>query len=220
MSAYFITGTDTNVGKTWTTLALMQAAQEQGKIVAGMKPIASGCQQSPDGLRNNDALKLLKQSSKAASYTTINPYAFAEKVGPHIAAERTGVNINIDKITAKFELLKQNNDIVFVEGIGGWCVPLAQDLMLADLVKKLALPVILVIGLRLGCINHALSAARAIQADGVTLHGWIISHIESNYISYTETLATLEQQIQANFLGSIPYMERFDVKKATRHITL
>lgn len=218
MSAYFITGTDTNIGKTWTTLALMQAAQDQGKIIGGMKPIASGCQKTHDGLRNNDALQILKQSSKPVDYTTVNPYAFAEQVAPHIAAERTGIDINMDKIAANLTLLKQKNEMIFVEGIGGWCVPLAKNLMLADLVKRLELPVILVVGLRLGCINHALSAVRNIQADGVTLHGWIINNLESNYMSYTETLKTLKQHIFANFLGAIPYMKKFDPKKATSHI--
>lgn len=196
----------------------MQAAQDQGKIVVGMKPIASGCEKSHDGLRNSDALQLLKQSSKPVDYTTINPYAFAEKIGPHIAAARTGVNIDINAIAAKFAQLKQNNEITLVEGIGGWCVPLGENLMLADMVKKLELPVILVVGLRLGCINHALSTVSAIKTDGATLHGWIINHLDTNYLGYAETLNTLKQQIHATFLGAIPHMKKFDAKMAASHI--
>jgi len=224
MSAYFITGTDTGVGKTWATLALMAALQNRGEIVVGMKPVASGCQNTSVGLRNDDAVRILKQSSSRSdqtiNYKTVNPYAFEQAVAPHIAAELAGVVIDIEKIASEFNTLKENTDNVVVEGVGGWCVPLGENTMLADLVNRLGLQVILVIGLRLGCINHALSTVRAIEADGAQVYGWITSQLDPGYACLNETTATLQTRISAPLLGSLPYMQSFDVEIAAGQLRI
>ncbi|MEE8379764.1 MAG: dethiobiotin synthase [Gammaproteobacteria bacterium] len=220
MSEYFITGTDTGVGKTWVTLALMEALQNKGEVVVGMKPVASGCQKTSAGLRNDDAVRILMQSSQDLDYKTVNPYAFEPAVAPHIAAELTGTAIDIEKIASEFNTLKENTDSVVVEGVGGWCVPLGENTMLADLVNRLGLPVILVIGLRLGCINHALSTVRAIEADGAQVYGWITSQLDPGYACLNETTATLQTRISAPLLGSLPYMESFDVEIAAGQLRI
>ncbi len=221
MPGYFITGTDTGVGKTWVTLALMKAMQNKGKVVVGMKPVACGCKETRDGLRNDDAVKILQQSSKRPSqtldYKTVNPYAFEQAVAPHIAAGLAGVKIDIEKIADDFYLLKESADCVLVEGIGGWCVPLGSEDMLADLVKRLDLQVILIIGLRLGCINHALSTVRAIQADEVNLCGWMTSQLDPDYAFLEETMMTLQARISAPLLGNLPHMEKFDLEILASH---
>jgi dethiobiotin synthetase len=219
MSAYFITGTDTGVGKTWATLALMKALQNKGEAVVGMKPVASGCQNTSEGLRNDDAVRILKQSSsrgdQTIKYKTVNPYAFEQVIAPHIAAELAGIVIDIEKIAGEFNTLKKEADTVVVEGVGGWCVPLGDHTMLADLVNRLGLPVILVIGLRLGCINHTLSTVRAIEADGAKIHGWITSQLVPDYASLKQTMTTLQTRIDAPLLGRLPYMESYDLKIAS-----
>lgn len=220
MSAYFITGTDTGVGKTWAVLTLMQIAKAQGKKVCGMKPIASGCHKTGLGLCNSDALSILRGSSQPLNYHTVNPYAFAEDIAPHIAAGRAGACIDINRIAKEFAILKQNAELIFVEGIGGWCVPLSHDLMLADMVKHLRLPVILVVGMRLGCINHTLSTVRAIQADGVRLQGWISNQLSMGYDGYHETLDILQKKITAPLLGSMPYMQQLDPARTDIHIDM
>jgi len=221
VSDYFITGTDTGVGKTWATLALMKAMQDKGKIVVGMKPVASGCQKTSAGLRNDDAIRILKQSSsrdgRSLSYDTVNPYAFEQEVAPHIAADVAGVVIDIEKIAGEFSTLKKEADSVVVEGVGGWSVPLGENIMLADVVNRLNLPVILVIGLRLGCINHALLTARAIEEDGAELDGWITSQLDPDYASLKETMFALQARINAPLLGKLPYMEKFDLKILASH---
>ncbi len=221
MPDYFITGTDTGVGKTWVTLALMKALQDKGKVVVGMKPVASGCTKIDEDLHNDDAVKILQQSSKRPSqtldYKTVNPYAFEQAVAPHIAAGLAGVKIDIEKIADDFYLLKEGADCVLVEGIGGWCVPLGSEDMLADLVKRLDLQVILIIGLRLGCINHALSTVRAIQADGVNLCGWMTSQLDPDYAFLEETMMTLQARISAPLLGNLPHMEKFDLEILASH---
>ncbi len=220
VSDYFITGTDTGVGKTWVTLALMKAMQNKGKVVVGMKPVACGCEKTSEGLRNDDAVKILKRSSQRLNYRTVNPYAFEPAIAPHIAAEQVGVKIDIEHIASEFNTLKKNADGVVVEGIGGWCVPLGENVMLSELVNRLDLPVILVVGLRLGCINHALSAYRAIRADGASLHGWITSQLDPGYDCPDETMTTLRARINAPFLGSLPYLEKFDLEIQASHIMM
>ncbi len=218
MPEYFITGTDTGVGKTWVTLALMEALQNKGEVVVGMKPVASGCQKTSAGLRNDDAVRILMQSSQDLDYKTVNPYAFEPAVAPHIAAGLAGAMIDIEKIASEYSTLKKNADSVVVEGVGGWCVPLGDTIMLADLVNRLGLQVILVVGLRLGCINHALSTVRAIEADGGKLHGWVSSQLVPDYVCLKETLTTLQTRIDAPFLGNLPWMEGFDLKTAASQL--
>ncbi len=153
---YFVTATDTGVGKTVVTLGLMQLLQAQGRSVAAMKPVASGCERHAAGMHNADALLLQQQASVALDYGLVNPYAFEPAIAPHIAAEQACITIDIEKINNKYNRLYKTVDCVLVEGVGGWLVPLNEDETLADLARRLGLDIILVVAIRLGCLNHAL----------------------------------------------------------------
>ena len=210
---YFITGTDTEIGQTWVTLGLMAALQAQGKKVAGMKPVASGCEITEEGLRNADALQIMQQASAEIDYDVVNPYAFAPPIAPHIAAKQTGTDISLDNIVQAYTVLQSQADCVVAEGIGGWRVPLDDKIFLVDMVKALRLPVILVVGLRLGCINHAILTAEVIQIDKINLIGWVANQVSKDYGNIDETLATLNTHIQAPMLASIPYMHTLDTER-------
>jgi dethiobiotin synthetase len=201
----FITGTDTGIGKTLVAATLLEALKADGHRAAGMKPVASGCTQTPSGWRNDDAQLLLACSSGAPDYSSVNPYAFAEPVAPHLAAIDAGEEVRLEPIFAGFAVLSANVDCMVVEGVGGWAAPLAPHLMQADLVRALQLPVLLVVGLRLGCINHALLSARAILADGCTLAGWIGNRIDPAMRRIDENIATLRTRLPAPCLGILPH---------------
>ncbi len=218
-SGLFVTGTDTGAGKTWAALALMAAFQALGKRVAGMKPVASGCEETEEGPRNGDALCLQAQSSGANAYALVNPYAFVPPIAPHIAAELSGTEITLSVIAEAYHALARRNDVVVVEGIGGWRVPLGKRTTLADLVRTLNLPVILVVGMRLGCINHALLTVEAIMADGVPLAGWMASAIDPEYQEPDRTLATLSARICRPLLGVLPFAETLDVGRMAERIS-
>lgn len=217
---FFITGTDTEIGKTWTTLALMAALQARGARVIGMKPVACGCKVTAEGLRNDDALKLQAQSSRQPGYALINPYSFEPPIAPHIAAENIGVQIDLDRIAGVYKILEQQADYVMVEGIGGWRVPISRTSSLVDIVRRLQLSVILVIGLRLGCINHALLSTEMIIADGVRLAGWIANKVDPDYAGVDKTVETLASRISAPLLATLPYLPALDVNVLARRINL
>lgn len=202
---FFITGTDTEVGKTRVTLAVMAALQVLNKQVVGMKPVASGCSESSDGLRSDDALQIIQQASTKQKYTLVNPYAFAAPIAPHIAAQNAGVTIDLNRIISAYRALQANADIVVVEGVGGWRVPLGDNTTLSDMVRQLGLPVIMVVGLRLGCINHALLTAEAIRADGIEMIGWVANRIEPEYVDVDATLDTLRARLNAPLIGTLAY---------------
>lgn len=202
----FVTGTDTSVGKTEVTLGLMAALQRRGHRVLGMKPVAAGCAVTPDGLRNEDALRIQAQGSAPIDYPTINPYALEPPIAPHIAAEQAGLNIRLEPIQAAFHTLAAQADWLLVEGAGGWRVPLGPELMLSDLPKALDMPVVLVVGLRLGCLNHALLSAESIQASGLRLVGWIANQVDPAMASAEANLATLRERLTAPCLGAIPWL--------------
>ncbi len=204
----FITGTDTEIGKTEVTLGLMSALQQRGQRVLGMKPVAAGCAVTADGLRNEDALRIQAQGSLPVAYARINPYAFAPPIAPHIAAAQAGVEIALAPIQAAYQRLAVQTDWVIVEGVGGWRVPLGPELTLADLPRALALPVLLVVGLRLGCLNHALLSAEAIQASGLPLAGWIANGVDPAMAAAEDNLATLRARLPAPCLGVIPWLQR------------
>ena len=217
---YFITGTDTEIGKTWVTLGLMSALQKQGQQVLGMKPVASGCEVTDEGLRNDDAMQIMRQASKPQEYSLVNPYAFDPPIAPHIAAVQTGTIIDLDRILSAYKALRAQADTIVVEGVGGWRVPLGNDQSLVDMVKCLQLPVILVVGLRLGCINHALLSAETIIADGVELVGWVANQVAPDYGDMEETLDTLTARIQAPMLAEVAYMNRLDINAIASAIDL
>ncbi len=156
----YVTGTDTGIGKTHASVRLLHALQLRGLRASGMKPVASGCRATPPGLRNEDAEALIAASSPAPAYADCNPYALAEPIAPHIAARRNHAEILLEPLCEAYRRIARGTDRVVVEGVGGWLAPLSDSLMQADLVRALQLPVVLVVGLRLGCINHALLSAR------------------------------------------------------------
>jgi len=202
---YFITGTDTGVGKTVVTLGLMQALQERGNTVVAMKPVAAGCEPTPAGLCNDDALRLQQQASVELDYALVNPYAFAPAIAPHLAAEQVGVRIHIENIVSKYKELSKLSDCVLVEGAGGWQVPLNADETLADLAAALGLEVILVVGLRLGCLNHALLSAHSIASRGCKPAGWVANHILPDSEATAANINALESRLTCPRLGTIPY---------------
>lgn len=203
-NSYFIIGTDTNVGKTYVASALVRHFADAGLKTIGMKPIASGCEQNPQGeLLNDDVLALTVASNVHASLDLINPYRFAPAIAPHIAAEQACVEMQLDVIADAYQQLKSLAEVVIVEGAGGFLVPINQQQTLADLAVKLELPIILVVGMKLGCINHALLTVEAIQARGLELAGWVANEIEPNMPKFEENLTSLQQRISAPCLSVV-----------------
>jgi dethiobiotin synthetase len=202
MRAWFVTGTDTGVGKTLVSAALLTALARTGQRVVGMKPVASGCDSTAHGLRSADAEVLRVASNVAADYDVINPYALAAASAPHLAAAAAGVQIDIATIRAQYTRLAARADAVVVEGIGGWLVPINRTQTMADVVHSLELPVILVVGMRLGCLNHALLSQRAIAISGCRLVAWVANTLESGVPDgYVEALTDF---LDAPCLGVIP----------------
>ena len=201
----YVTGTDTGIGKTRASCALLRSFALAGKRAIGMKPVASGCEVTAHGLRNDDALQLIAAGNVTAPYADINPYAFADPIAPHLAAADEGVAIDLQTIFEAYRRLRQASDVVVVEGVGGWCAPLGAQGMQADLVRALELPVVLVVGLRLGCLNHALLSARAIEADGCRLSGWIGNRIDVDMIRVEDNIDTLKSRIDAPLLGILEH---------------
>ncbi len=199
--AWFITGTDTEVGKTFVSCALLHALKAQGINAIGMKPIAAGT--DANGL-NDDVEQLIAASPLSAPRELINPYLFAPAIAPHIAAAEEGRSIEIGHILSAFQKLREQSEAVLVEGVGGFCVPLDAQYDTADLAEQLGLPVILIVGMRLGCINHALLTEQAIAARGLKLAGWIANHIDPKMSRFEENLAALEARIKAPLLGIVP----------------
>jgi dethiobiotin synthetase len=203
---FFVTGTDTGVGKTVVGLGLMQALQAQGLCVVGMKPVASGCEPTADGPRNADAQALLAQSSISPPYELVNPWAFEPAVAPHIAAARERRRIELSALTDTFGRLAAQAEYVVVEGIGGWRVPLSGSHYVSDLAVALGLPVLLVVGLRLGCLNHAILSWESMQASGVRCAGWVANQIEPGMSNLEENVACLASVFRAAPAGLIPFV--------------
>ena len=191
----FIAGTDTGVGKTWVSLLILKALQLSGLKVAAMKPVASGSVDSEQGLVNEDALALQAAASGGWPYEIVNPFAFRDPVSPDIAAARENRAVVMETIIDSYAQLASVNDLVLVEGVGGWRSPLSPALFSQDLVKALNLQVVLVVGLRLGCINHTLLSAEVMSADQVSVLGWVANSIEPSYDSRAETVASLETRL-------------------------
>ena len=199
--AYFLTGTDTEIGKTFVTCALLLRAGQLGLTAAGIKPVAAGTDAAG---RNEDVERIRAASNVELPADVINPYRFAPAIAPHLAAAEAGVSIDFARIAAACAVARQQADLVIVEGVGGFRVPLGVDRDSADLAVALALPVILVVGLRLGCINHALLTAEAIAARGLTLAGWVANRIDPDMARTDDNVATLRERLGAPLLGSVP----------------
>ena len=196
--SYFVIGTDTNVGKTYVASALVRHFVKLGLKTIGMKPIASGCELNQTNiLINEDAVALSAESNVMAPHDLINPYRFAPAIAPHIAAEQADISINLEVINQAYQQLKGMAEMLIVEGAGGFCVPLNTSETLADLAIKLNIPIILVVGMRLGCINHALLTVGAIQTRGLTLAGWVANEIDPDMHMFNENLSSLQQRISS-----------------------
>jgi dethiobiotin synthetase len=201
----FVTGTDTGVGKTRIAAALCVAYAAHGKRVAAMKPVASGCLQTRAGLRNDDAEALRAAMTVRAAYGDVNPYAFEPAIAPHIAAMEAGRRIDFGLLDGCYERLCVQSDVIIVEGAGGWLTPLDGTRTFADLAVRWQLDVILVVGLRLGCLNHALLTAEAIEARGLKLAGWVGNSVDPDFARREANTDTLRARIAANCLGIFPY---------------
>lgn len=212
---FFITGTDTGVGKTIATVSLMRNFQLQGYTVAGMKPVAAGCEFIEGQFKNEDALLLQENASHRADYKLINPYAFEMPVSPHLANNST---LDIDVIVQAFDHLKHKTDVLLVEGAGGWLVPLNNDYDISDLVKILQLPVIMIVAIKLGCINQARLTYQAIQQTNVICAGWIAMCLEPGMLMRDENIATIKNKISAPLLAVLPYMEPIDFELMAKKI--
>jgi dethiobiotin synthetase len=196
--AFFITGTDTDVGKTYVACRLIEQYIVQGYKVIGMKPVAAGEDLVDGEWVNDDVIKLGAASNLAAPRELVNPYSFKEAIAPHIAAEKAGVEIKINVIKNAFEELKKLADIVIVEGAGGFLVPINDKESMADLAAALDVPIILVVGMKLGCINHSLLTVEAIKARNLALHGWVANQIGPKMTSYDENIATIAKITHLN----------------------
>jgi dethiobiotin synthetase len=218
--SFFITGTDTECGKSEITLALMHLLQIRGHRVLGMKPVASGAEPTADGLRNDDARRIQQQGSLDISYDVINPYAFEPPIAPHIAARQAGESIRFQPLRDNYQALTEQADFVLVEGVGGWKVPLGPDGDVSDLAVYLELPVILVVGLKLGCINHALLTAEAIVANGSSLAGWVANQVAPGMLETESNLETLREGIDAPCLGFVPFMGEVSPQRVADYLSL
>lgn len=214
--AYFITGTDTEIGKTYVACALLHAFRRHGLTAIGMKPVAAGTDAAG---HNEDVEALIAASSLVAERRLVNPYCFVDPIAPHIAAAEAGVTIDPAPVQTALQALGDMAEVVVVEGVGGLVVPLAEGFDAADLARDLAIPLILVVGMRLGCLNHALLTAEAIRARGLPLAGWIANRVDPAMSRFDENLAALKARIDAPLLGVLPYRPG-DAASAATHLTL
>jgi dethiobiotin synthetase len=219
--AYFITGTSTNVGKTLVATGLLAAAAKQGLSTVGIKPVAAGCEVTNDGLRHEDALQLQAQSSLPVSYEQVNPVALEPAIAPHIAAAEAGRRLSADRLAGFCRgVMMQRPDFTVMEGAGGWRVPLNERETFADLAKIMQFPVVLVVGMELGCINHALLTAEAIQRDGLKLAGWVANQVVPDMERYQENLEALQRRIPCPMIGEVPYLQKTGVKEVIEYINI
>lgn len=219
--AFFITGTDTEVGKTTIAAGLLHAARLAGLSTAAVKPVASGCDVTAEGLRNSDALALLGECTLPLRYEEVNPLAFEPAIAPHLAAREAGSALTVAALASPVRrVLALGAAFTVVEGAGGWRVPLAGHETLADLAINLKLPVILVVGVRLGCINHALLSAEAIERDGLALAGWVANIVDPTTSRLQENLATLAERLSAPCLGQVPRLQNASPAEVARYLDL
>jgi len=205
MQRIFITGTDTGCGKTRVSCLLIRGFQALGHRVAGFKPVASGCEATSDGLRNEDALALIDAADISLPYEQVNPWALQPPIAPHIAAAEAGMQIEPEAMAA---IIRQSGaDVAIIEAVGGWCVPLGDNLMLADLARAISDDLLLVVGIRLGCLNHALMTVRQIEQDGFKLSGWIANRLDPDMLMAAANINTLVTRIEAPLLGTVPFLD-------------
>ncbi len=216
----FVAGTDTDVGKTLVAAALLIKCRERGQTAAGMKPVAAGCELRGGRLWNADVAALTAASGLALDRALVNPYLFAAPIAPHIAAAEEGIDIDLEHIAGCYARLCEQAEAVVVEGAGGFLVPLGGDSDGGHLARRLGLPVLLVVGMRLGCINHALLTQEAIAARGLALAGWVANRVDPGMARFDANLAALESRLRAPLLGVIPFLDRPEAALAARHLEL
>lgn len=216
--AFFLTGTDTEVGKTFIACALLHYWRDKAHRVVAYKPVAAGTELIDGQVCNADAMQLLRASSPGFELARINPVCLTEAIAPHIAAKHADCIIDMDQLVAGFDALRPEADRLIVEGAGGFVVPLSENTDLSQLAQRLGLPVILVVGLRLGCLNHALLTAEAIRARGLALAGWIANVVDESMPCLDENVATLHQRLAAPCLGIVPRVD--SPRAAVRYLRL
>lgn len=221
-SAIFVTGTDTEVGKTLVACGLLRRLRKAGYTTAAIKPVAAGCEHTPHGLRNEDALALQREITFDLSYAQINPIALQPAIAPHIAASRAGIDLTAAEIERSCQrVLALGAGYTVIEGAGGWNLLLNQKETLADVVAQLAIPVVLVVGLRLGCLNHALLTAEAIRSRGLLLAGWVGSCLQPQPMTaLEENIATLQSVLAAPCMGIVPHLAKATAELAENHLDL
>ncbi len=219
-NAFFVAGTDTEVGKTVASRAILHAAGSANIKMAGYKPVASGSAPTDEGMRNSDALYIQDASVVELAYDEVNPYAFEAAVSPHLAAEQENRVIDFDTLSQGLDHLKSKSDVVLVEGAGGWRVPVSRSDFLSSWVKQEKLPVILVVGVKLGCLSHAILTAEAIKNDGLELVGWVANRINPGTENYAEIIRMLEENLPGKKLGEIPYMPGIKKRDLSKYIDL
>ena len=218
MHSFFITGTDTNIGKTAITCSLIAKCIEEGFRAGGMKPVAAGCHIENGYMISDDVKKIIEVSNVDLNIKEINPYSFELPIAPHISFKSNEIDINlIKKYLRSFE---NKMDYLFIEGVGGYAVPLTETFTTADLVENLDIPVILVVGMKLGCINHALLTVESILNKKQKLCGWVANRIDGDMQAYEENFSFLKEKIKAPCLGEVPYFKDFDLYKASKFIDI
>lgn len=217
-NSWFVTGTDTEVGKTAVSCALLAAAAEAGLTTSAVKPVAAGCDENG---HNEDALQLMTAMTETLDYSQVNPVALTSAVAPHIAAEQENRRMQASRIAGICRgVMLGGADFVLVEGAGGWRVPINSRETLADLAVELQAGVILVVGMRLGCINHALLTAEAIRRDGLKLSGWVANQPGPRMACHDENLVTLQHLLRAPLLGDVPFLSPWSAEQAATHLSI
>lgn len=219
-TAFFVTGTDTGAGKTFTSVVLLHALRQRGLRAVGMKPIASGCDETPDGLRNEDALALQAASAPQPDYAVVNPIALRTPTAPEIAARLDGVELSMAPISAAFSQLQGMADVVLVEGVGGFLAPLNAHLDQCDVPRALGLPIVVVVGLKLGCINHARLTMEAVRGRGFEVLGWVGSLVEPEMLYPDEYFDAVKAALPVRCLGRLPHAPGVDPATLTRYLDL
>ncbi len=218
---YFITGTDTGVGKTLVCSALLQAVNKANLTSVALKPVAAGCEMTEQGLVNEDALELQNNMSEQLDYEDINPIALEPAIAPHIAAAEIDLNIDVTELAEHCRSMANGADVMLIEGAGGWRVPLNEDQYLSDLAKALETPVIIVVAMKLGCINHALLTAEAVRTDGLQVAGWVANCTTAETMpALGDTLLALRDRMEAPFLGFLPYFEQADPEQVAPYLEI
>ncbi|MBA1148702.1 dethiobiotin synthase [Ectothiorhodospiraceae bacterium WFHF3C12] len=214
----FITGTDTEIGKTAVGAGLLRAMRDAGSRVAGYKPVAAGCEWTPEGWRNEDALSLMAATGGGVDYQAVNPVALPAAIAPHLAAADAGITLDVASLAAGYRRLSDSVDWVLVEGAGGWRVPLNADETLADLARVLRLPVVVVVAIRLGCINHALLTAEAVAADGLPLAGWVANRFDARDATAKRQIDAIAERLAAPLLGVVPDLPDANAANVARYL--